>query len=196
MQDGTANVVLVGSGSVAVGREVADSLGVAALDNVALLVDPWWRLYEALGVKRGFFRTFTFRRPENAAGLRAWPKDILRGRFVYLNAGHPYLQGCTLVLSRDGGARFAHFEQTPGFPRLDHAALARAVRDPTCVARKPIKYDGELDDEVVVKWVLFFLAGALLGALGVTAYVWFQASQAALPGDQTQAKMEGGSCAV
>lgn len=128
VQDGSTRLVLVGSGAPEVGRAVAESLALTRLANVGMLVDPSARIYSLVGAKSGVMRTFTWTRWENVVGFLAFLPHVLHGRLPFVNAGNPWLQGCTFVLSADGAVKYGLIEETPGYPRVDLVALARAVR--------------------------------------------------------------------
>ena len=139
---GRADLLVVGSGSaprVLAGVLRDAGLGSAAARRLRLVaaVDPRRLAFARFGAARGVVNTFSWGRErwwDNLAGLLAFPLECcLRGRVPGVNAGDPWQQSATVVLAATGaGVRdeelYALREQAPGFPALDRAALAAAVR--------------------------------------------------------------------
>ena len=137
-----ASVAIIGSGTPDVAAEFAALFAddLPAGINVAWYCDPSGAAHRALGLHRGVVRTFTWRRPlVNVWGLltfgwtvlrRGWCcRECSRGRHF----GDQWQQGGAAVVATGGGAgpRFSYVarDESPGWPPLDGAKLAAAVRE-------------------------------------------------------------------
>jgi hypothetical protein len=122
-------LIAIGSGSARVARGV---LGEQRLDSsqVLMLVDPARAAYRALALKRGVVRTFTWRKKENAAGAKDFPRQCcVHGRLPMVNAGDPWSQGGVFVYGSGGGRPlYALREESPGWPGIDEPAFVAAVK--------------------------------------------------------------------
>lgn len=128
---GKVGVVAIGSGWPSAAKGLLEELGIdASACNLRLLADPRRQAYAHLRAHRGVLRTFTWRKWANVLGLFAFPRECCcRRRLPGVNAGDPWQQGGTFVLSDDGRTElYALREESPGFPALDGGALVAAVR--------------------------------------------------------------------
>jgi len=126
-----AQLVLIGSGGIDVCVRVAKQIGAYQRPGVRMFVDATPRLdvYKALGAKHGVLRTFTWTRWDNVVGLLRFPTQMFTFGALPTpsSAGDSFQQGATLVVARDGLVRFRLLEEAPGYPRLNHASLNRAI---------------------------------------------------------------------
>ena len=136
-----AAVAIVGSGTPDVAAEFAREFRPSLPGgDVAWYCDPSGAAHRALGLHRGVARTFAWRRPlVNLAGLLAWPWTVLRRGWCCRECsrgrhfGDQWQQGGAAVVATGGGAgpRFSYVarDESPGWPPLDGAKLAAAVRE-------------------------------------------------------------------
>jgi hypothetical protein len=167
---GKARLVLIGSGGLDVGVSVAKELGVYQREGVQLVVDlhPQCAVFRSLGAHHGMLRTFTLTRLESLKGLFDWPLRVLKGALpTKSSAGDYSQQGATLVVSpraQDYVLRFRLIEESPGFPRLNHRALALAVEGSIQVFAPRVSKDAS-QQAVMLAGASIFLGFALLGLL-------------------------------
>jgi len=110
---------------------VAKQIGAYQSPGVRMFVDatPSLDVYKALGAKHGVLRTFTWTRWDNVVGLLRFPAQMFSFGALPTksSAGDSFQQGATLVVASDGLVRFRLLEEAPGYPRLNHASLNRAI---------------------------------------------------------------------
>ena len=126
-------LILIGSGGLDVSVAVAKSIDAYRRLGVRMLVDPSPKLdfYRAVGARHSLWRTLTWTRWENFIGVLEWPMRALfvGGGPLKSRAGDSFQQGATLVVnSADGSVRFRLLEEAPGYPKINKAALNRAVQ--------------------------------------------------------------------
>ncbi len=125
----SVQLVAIGSGTAKVARGVMSEQKLDA-SQVLMLVDPQRVAYRALALHRGVVRTFTWRKPENAAGAKDFPRQCcMRGRLPMVNAGDPWSQGGVFVYGM-GGGKPVYFlrEESPGWPGIDAPAFVAAAK--------------------------------------------------------------------
>ena len=126
--DSSARVIAVSSATdAATAWGVSEELRLAP-EDVPFLIDPERALYAALGLARSVRATFAWHSWRNVFGALAFPRQCCRGRVPTLNAGDPWQQGGVFVVDRSGVLLFAHRDEAPGWPKVDAAAFARALR--------------------------------------------------------------------
>jgi len=164
-QLGEAQIILVGSGGLKVSMDVAKEIGAFQRPGVRMMVDPHPALpvYSKLGAKWGILRTFTWTSWVNVQGCLEWPSRVWKGALpTKESAGESFQQGATIVVGSDGVVRFRLIEESPGNPRVNHAALRRASSE---VFSAVTSADNSSVSSTVLGSLVRFSGAVLLGAV-------------------------------